>query len=279
MIALVAAAALALAAAGAVRGTIVDGETREQLQAAVAAEHSVIDRLAVAGAGVTAAHQVAANCVTRVSDRLAEVADGDPKLPNGSVELAAEVVEAAAHAAPPRTFAAHRPTVPPADAGVDELRAAIVVVADSRQNVVQSVEAAAAAALDAAAECAEARLVMSAFVDGVRTRTDELLAANPKASTETIAALRAAQVAVAVGDAGAATRWAAAVVATEASHAAVVQAEAEAARVAAEAAQREADEWAAEERTADFGSQFNTDPGQFVFKCRAFCELLGLPYG
>lgn len=262
LIAFVGVSAVVIVVASLSRAAEADADARVQLRAAIVEEHSAIDRVSLNGTSATAAGHGASDCLTRVSERLAEVADGDPKLPGGSVDLAARVVESAAQATPPRAFVVPRTTPPSDDADLDELRVALAESTDTRQHAVESLEAVAAGALDTAAECAEARVVLRAFVDGVRTRTDELLAANPKAATEAISALQAAQVAVAVGDAGAATRWAAAAVAIEASHSAAVKAEADA-----------APRWQGDQRSdrtrPDAGGFELIDPETFLAECQA----------
>ncbi|MFC9561625.1 hypothetical protein [Agromyces sp. NPDC056965] len=276
---LVAAAAIALIVGNVGRATIVDADSRVQLLSAVEEENTAIDRVVAIGAIASNARAAAESCISRVSERLDEAAKGDPKLPAGSIELAAQVAETASLESP-RAVVFARPQLPVAGAGVTELRASLVDVADARLRVTHSVRSVADGAVRATARCAEVRHVFAAFVASVRTRTDELLAANPKAAREATAELQAAQVAVAVGDSGAAPRWIAAVNAVEASHALAVRVEAEAAAAAAAAAAESASR---SERVATFSGSpppvmlGSRDPAKFLEQCKV--SSLCNPYG
>ncbi|MBT2518254.1 hypothetical protein J7E29_12465 [Streptomyces sp. ISL-90] len=239
LIATVAASALLAGAASAGYGAVVDAETRASRNADIDRVTASIAATFETGRGIVGAHFAAAVCVAETSAQLAPVADSGARFTTASLDRASTVVQRAAVAALVPAYDPEVPTRVPADAGVDALDAALVVLRRAQTDAETEVAALASKARRTEQECAYARSAVASFVDEVTRHTDELIAANPKAAADTVAGLTAARDAVVAAETGAVERWIAAAAALEASHAAAVLAEQQAAEAARQAAERE----------------------------------------
>lgn len=236
-IAAIAASALLLGVATAGHAAVVDAQAR-------AGRHADIDRITASiaatfetGRGIVGAHFTAAVCVAEASAQLAPVADGGAPFTAASLDRASAVVQRAAVAALVPAYDPAQPTPVPGDANVGELDAALVVLRRAQVDAETDVAGLASKARRTEQECALARSAVASVVDEVTRRTDELIAANPKAASEAVAGLVAARDAVVAAETGAVERWVSAAGALEASHAAAVLAEQQAAEAAPQAAE------------------------------------------
>ncbi|WP_241842922.1 hypothetical protein [Agromyces albus] len=239
-VAAIAASALLLGVATAGHTAVVDAQAR-------GIRHADIDRVTASmaatfdtGRGIVGAHFTAAVCVAEASAQLAPVADGGARFTAASLDRASAVVQRAAVAALVPAYDPAQPMQVPGDANVDALDTALVQLRRAQMDAEAEIAALASKARRTEQECELARSAVASVVDEVTRRTDELIAANPKAAAEAVAGLTAARDAVVAAESGAVDRWIAAAGALEASQAAALLAEqhaAEAARKAAEAAQ------------------------------------------
>lgn len=244
LIAVVAASALLLGVASAGHGALVVGEQRASRNAEIDRIYASIAATFEIGRGVVRAHFSAAVCVAETSALLAPIADSGARFTTASLGRASTVMQRAAVTPMVPAYDPELPMRVPAGAGIHELDAALVVLRRAQTDAENEVAALASKARRTEQECASARTAVAAFVDEVTRRTDELIAANPKAAAEAVAGLTAARDAVVAAEAGAVERWITAADALESSHAAAVlagQKAADAARQAAANAEIEGD--------------------------------------
>lgn len=232
----------------------VDAATRAALSEQIDATATSIVRTQETGRAVVAAQLTAAVCVIEASDRLAPAGSVGARYPMASVDRAAAIVQLASDAATVPAYDPAPPLRPARAAAVEELEAALATLGTAEVETEAEVARLASAARRAEQDCAAANATVAAFVDEVVRRTDVLVAANPKASAEAVAALRSARDAVVAADAEAVEAWIAAAAAVEASHSAAIRAEQE-----AEAARRSA---ASEDATTTSPPVTAFDPNQ-----------------
>lgn len=215
----------------------VDAGTRAILTAEIGATSASITRSVETGRAVVASHFTAATCVVEASDRLSPVAASSSPYAAGVSGLASTVVQRASDAAPVPAYDPAPPPQPSADADVDGLREAGVVLREAEAAAEREVAALASMARHAEQDCASARAAVRALVDEIRSRTDGLIAEHPKAGSDTVSAVTSARDAVVAGEADGVGTWLSAAAALESSHAAAVAAELKAAAEARRAAE------------------------------------------
>jgi hypothetical protein len=232
----VVASALLVAALDVGHAASVDAEARTDLRQEAARLGAAIERSHETGEAVVASHFHAAVCVAEVSKRLAPAATADARYLTGSLERASAIVQSATVASPVPAYDPAPPNETDADRGVVELQRAVAGLREELEDSEEEVASLASAARAAEQGCANARSTIVALVGEVQRRTDELIAANAKASADAVAALASARDAVVAAEGGELAGWLGAANALESTHTAAVQAEqaAEAARQAAE---------------------------------------------
>lgn len=277
LVAAVAASALLVGLASAGHGALIVGDQRAGRNAEIDRTIASISATFETGRGIVGAHFSAAVCVAETSALLAPVAEGGARFTTASLGRASTVVQRAASAAMVPAYDPEPPTRVPADAGIHELEAAVVELRRVQADAEAEVDELAANARRTEQECASARAAVAVFVDEVSQRTDELIAANPKAAAESVAGLTAARDAVVAAEHGAVERWVAAAAALEASHAAAVLAEQQAAEAARQAAANAAN--AVDPGASDSSGPISSDkpdrPSSSARQASAsdFCEL------
>lgn len=251
LIGLVAASAIVIAGLSVTRASMVESEARAELTAAfneTSADLAGVNDRTVAARTVEGEAQ---ECVDAEARRLAPVLTASARFSTTTVALASASAGRATRVdADAPAFVANvgaltlSPVVPPADASVDELVAALDQAREIRADAGAATQRAELAALERHAACESARRAVAAVISEVGLRTEAVIAANGAASPASIEELRAARDAVLAveGDATGAEalpRWLSAASAVESSHV-VANAEAIAAaeRAAAEAGAR-----------------------------------------
>lgn len=229
----VAASAMLFGIATAGHAAGVEAETRATLSADAARVVASIEDATETGGAIVAAHFSAAMCVIDVSERLAPVVTGGSKYAASSLGGATTVVQRASGAAPVPAYDPAPPSPPSAGAGVDELEVALVELRAAKAGAETEVAALASQARLAEQDCAAGEAALASLVAEITRRTDELVAANPKAAADKLTTLTASRDAVVADDAGAVERWLTAAGAVESSHEAAVLAEQQAAERAA----------------------------------------------
>lgn len=237
-----AAAASALLVAFAVTGysAVVEAESRARLLAEIADVSASITRSTDTGRAVVASHLSAAICVAEASARLAPVVHGGERLTAASVERATTVVRTVPDVAPAPAYDPAPPAAPRADADSEALETALEELRRIHVETASEVAALASTARRTEQQCRTAEAATASLVADITQRTDELIAANPKAAAGLATALSDARAAVVAAEAGAVEQWLAAAAALEASQHEAVAAEQRAAAEAARAAEAEA---------------------------------------
>ncbi|MBT2519088.1 hypothetical protein J7E29_16725 [Streptomyces sp. ISL-90] len=232
LIAVVAASAIALGVASVGFAAGVEAQTRARLSADVDRVTESIASTVEVGRAVVASHLTAAVCVADVSSRLAPVAGSGTRFRPAALGHATTIVERASDAAPVPAYDPAPPPHPAAEAGVDELDATLVVLRGALATTEEEVAALASKARSTEQDCASARNAETALMNEIALRTDELIAANPKAAADTISGLTVARDAVVAVEADSIAKWLAAADTVESSQAAAVLVEQQAAEAA-----------------------------------------------
>lgn len=235
VVAITAASALVLCVGVAGYSAMAEAESREAFAAEIDEVSASIVRSSDTGRAVVTAHVAAAVCVAAASDRLAPVVSAPDRLAGSSFERASIVVRTAPEVVPAPVYDPAPPTAPPADGGVSELQATLAELRRAEVEAEAQVAGLASTARRTEQQCDTARAALASIVDEIGHRTDELIAANPKAAGEAVAALTAARASVMAAEADALARWLAAASALESSHSAAVLSEQQAAEAEAEA--------------------------------------------
>lgn len=235
--ALVAASALVFGVAAVGHSAGVDARARAALNGEIERVAAAIERSTEHSRAAVTAQFDASVCVIEASERLAPVVEGAPRFTTASLDLASTAVQSATDAAAVPAYDPAPPPRPSADASVDDLDAALLALRSALDAADAELAVLASAARSAQQECTSARTAVSAVVAEVTRRTDEVIAAGPKAAATTSSELGLARDAVVAGDDGAIARWIAGVAAVEASHAAALLAEQQAEAAARQASQ------------------------------------------
>ena len=185
----VAASAMLFGIATAGHAAGVEAETRATLSADAARVTASIEDTTETGTAIVGAHFSAAMCVIDVSERVAPVVAGGSKYASSSLGGATTVVQRASDAAPVPAYDPAPPAPPSAGASVDELEAALVVLRDAQADAEAEVAALASQARRAEQDCAAGEAALASLVAELTRRTDELVAANPKAAADTVTTL------------------------------------------------------------------------------------------
>ncbi len=223
--AIVVAAGLTVGAVGTVHAAGVEAEARESLRHEVDRVVSSIASRIDSGQALVATQLAAAVCVAETSERLTAGAEAGTRFPPELVERVVTLMQHAADAEPVPAYDPLPPDVPAAEAGRDELETALAELTGDDELVAAEVGELASAAQHAGVQCLVARGALADLVNEVRVRTDEVVAANPKAAGDATTALAGARDAVVAGEKDGVARWLAAATSVESTHAAAVLAE------------------------------------------------------
>lgn len=251
LIVLVVVAATIIGGLSVTRAAKAESEARADLASQFNAAYADLARVNDRTVAARTVEGEAQECVDAEAGRLAPVLAASARFSTTTVALADVTAGRATRVGPDAPAIVANvgtltlvPIVPSADAGVDELAAALDQAHEIRADAGAAAQRAELAALERRTECDAARRAVAAVIGEVGPRTDAVVSASGLASPASVAELRAARDAALAaegeGTGGEALpRWLSAASAVESSHAtAEAEALAAAERAAAEAAAR-----------------------------------------
>ena len=266
LIAVIAASALVLGGTSVVWAASAEAGTRTRLNTEIDGIVRTITTRVEVGRAVVSAHLASSVCVADVSSRLSPVAGSGTRFTPSALGQATTTVQRAADASPVPAYDPAPPPRPPGDAGLDELDSSLVVIRDALVTTEAEVAALASTARATEEACTSARRAEAAIVREITRRSDELIAANPKAAADLRSTLVVARDAVVAAESGGVEQWIAAAGALESSQASAVLAEQEAAAEAARRAELDVEESASSSGTLHF------PPPNLEFPTITICE-------